>query len=139
MSPMKVQKLMYYLNGWLLAIHGKSAVKEPFEAWPFGPVVEDVYHALKPYGSSCVNKYIKVFDPNLSEYKSYVVNRENKDFYDVLDLTWEKYIGFSALQLSAMTHATGSPWDEARKQNQDIISSDSIRRYFVGLAKRKPA
>jgi uncharacterized phage-associated protein len=138
MSPMKIQKLMYYVNGWQLAIHGIQAVKEPFEAWPFGPVVSGVYHQLKSYGSLCVDKYLKEFDRNENTYKSFVVRRDDKDFYEVLDLTWEKYIGISALQLSAMTHAPGSPWDEARKQSQDIISADSIRKYFVGLAKGKP-
>jgi uncharacterized phage-associated protein len=135
MSPMKVQKLLFYLNGWHLAVHGKPALDTPFEAWDYGPVVPTIYRDLREYGRGNVTSYLKDIDWEGTGSKAYVVSADCKDFHDILDLTWEKYIGFNALQLSAMTHQPGSPWDQARKLGLEAIPDDVTRDYFVKLAR----
>lgn len=134
LSPMKVQKLLFFLNGWHLAVEGSAAIDTPFEAWPYGPVVPAIYHELKEFRGQPVSKYIK--DPawDRSEAKAYVVNQTCKSFYEVLDLTWEKYIGFSALQLSAMTHDDGTPWAITSSAGGGPISDAVTKDYFVSLA-----
>lgn len=37
-SPMKLQKLVYLLHGWNLAIAEEPAIDSQFLAWPYGPV-----------------------------------------------------------------------------------------------------
>jgi uncharacterized phage-associated protein len=134
MSPMKIQKLLFYLNGWHLAVHGQPAIDTPFEPWDYGPVVPTVYRELRDYGRGNVTSYIKDMDWKGTGAKAYVISDDCKDFQEILDLTWEKYIGFNALQLSAMTHQPGSPWDLARKAGLNAIPDDVTRDYFVGLA-----
>jgi len=134
MSPMKIQKLMFYLNGWHLAMHGTKAIDVSFEPWKFGPVVPLIYDDLKCFGSANVNRYIPEHDPISGETKPFVVSSSCADFYEVLDIAWEKYIGINAVNLSAMTHAPGSPWDLAIKAGLSEIPEDTTRSYFERLA-----
>lgn len=135
MTPMKVQKLLFYLNGWHLAVTGKPAVAEPFRVWKFGPVLQSVYHDLKHFGGGPVTEYIKEFDPRSEAFKSFVIGDSAKAFYEILDLTWEKYIGIEATRLSAMTHAPDSPWATAKREGNSVIDNDTIKSYFIGLAR----
>jgi len=135
MSPMKIQKLMFYLNGWHLAINGTPAIDIPFEPWKYGPVVPLIYDDLKRYQSCNVTNYIDEHDPQTGSFKPFVVAEQCSDFYEVLDLTWEKYIGIDAIQLSAMTHEPGSPWEKALNCGLSEIPEKLTQEYFVNLAK----
>ena len=42
-SPLRLQKLLYYCQGWSLALLGRPLFRQPIEAWMNGPVVKDVY------------------------------------------------------------------------------------------------
>lgn len=134
LTPMKVQKLVWFLNGWHLAITGAPSITQPFEAWQYGPVVSSIYHGLKKYGSSPVTDYLKDYDPTTSTFIAYVPAVEDTKFAEILDLTWEKYIGIDAIGLSAMTHAPGSPWYVAKQHGQSNIDNTLIKNYFIGLA-----
>jgi uncharacterized phage-associated protein len=51
-SPMKLQKLIYYAHAWHLAFLGQPLIKEEVQAWKFGPVIPDVYFEFKECGNS---------------------------------------------------------------------------------------
>ena len=42
-TTMKLQKLLYYCQGWHLAWEGVPLFEEPIEAWANGPVVPSIY------------------------------------------------------------------------------------------------
>lgn len=130
MSPMKAQKILFYVHGWHLATRGEPAIDKPFEVWQYGPVVEEVYSALKKYKGGPITGYI----PEDSTGKPLVIHSECEDIYTSIDIAWEKYIGIPAVNLSAMTHEPGSPWDLAKNRGLNIIPNDTIREYFVRLA-----
>jgi uncharacterized phage-associated protein len=131
MTPMKAQKLLFFTHGWHLATTGLPAIDKAFEAWQYGPVVDQLYHDLKRFGSGRITDYVKdeIDDSPL------VISPFYKEFYEVLDIVWEKYIGFDAITLSTMTHYQGTPWSIARAAGSSVISNDLIRDYFVGQAK----
>ena len=131
MSPMKAQKMLFYTHGWHLATTGVAAIADPFEVWQYGPVVDRIYKDLKKFGGRSISSYIKDEAGN-----AYVVNSDCADIYESIDIAWEKYIGIGAVNLSAMTHEPGSPWDVARQGGQPLISNDLIRDYFVRQARR---
>src|ERR1700678_4090164 len=58
LSPMKVQKLVYFAHGWFLAFTGKPLINEPIEAWQFGPVIPSLYHSLKGYGTKEITELL---------------------------------------------------------------------------------
>ena len=134
LTPMKLQKLAFFLHGWMLATTGRPAIKEPFRAWTYGPVVPTLYDRLKGYGSGRITQYLQDVDATTQESKALVVSDADTEFQRALDLTWEKYIGISALSLSAMTHERNSPWDIARRVGPGAeISNDLIQSHFVGM------
>src|SRR5829696_6466136 len=53
-SNLKLQKLVYYAQGFHLTTKGRPLFKENIEAWVHGPVVPELYHAFKDCGSSAI-------------------------------------------------------------------------------------
>jgi uncharacterized phage-associated protein len=133
--PLKMQKLMYFLHGWGLATSGEPVVGEQFEAWPYGPVLSSVYQEFKGYGSDPITEYACEFDPESGEEKRLMVSPNNAAFQSLLDSVWNKYKIFSGPQLSAMTHAEGTPLKEVRDAGMTYIPNEKINEYFTKLAR----
>ena len=51
-SNLKLQKLLYYAQGCVLAITGNILFNDDIEAWEHGPVVPTIYHLYKTFGRS---------------------------------------------------------------------------------------
>lgn len=96
-SNLKVQKLLYYAQGFHLAVYDAQLFPEAIKAWAHGPVVPQVYHAYKEYGS----RSITVEQVNLEEYGA----KER----ELLDEVWSVYGQFTASKLETMTH-NEPPW-----------------------------
>jgi uncharacterized phage-associated protein len=135
MTRVKMQKMLFFLNGWHLAITGSPCIDRAFDVWKYGPVVPSVYYGLKQFRGGPITGYLMDYDPLSESFKSYVVPESQHQFYEILDLTWEKYIGIDAARLSTMSHAPDSPWATAVKNGSRIIRNDIIRAYFIGLAR----
>ena len=43
-GDVKIHKLLYYCQGWHLALTGRRLFRETIEAWTNGPVVADLWH-----------------------------------------------------------------------------------------------
>ncbi|PJC38576.1 hypothetical protein CO044_04190 [Candidatus Peregrinibacteria bacterium CG_4_9_14_0_2_um_filter_38_9] len=46
-TPLKMQKLLYYVYVWVLIKKGNCMFDEKFQAWPRGPVLPSLYKKLK--------------------------------------------------------------------------------------------
>src|ERR1700740_211534 len=63
MTHLKLQKLLYYAQGFYLAMHaGGSFFAEPIEAWDHVPVVPQIYQAFKHYANNPLGRP-EDFDP----------------------------------------------------------------------------
>ena len=38
---MQVLKLVYYCHAWMLGLYGRPLIRQPIEAWRYGPVVPE--------------------------------------------------------------------------------------------------
>ena len=63
LSNMKLQKLLYYAQGLHLALGFGPLFDDEIQAWTYGPVVADVYHEYKEYGSGGISP-TEDFDPD---------------------------------------------------------------------------
>ncbi len=135
-DQLKIQKLVYCLNGWNLAIRGEPIVGELFEAWPYGPVLSSLYHEFKHSGRSPIQQYAKDIDPHTGEDKIMMVNLHDIYFSEIFDAVWNKYKELNGLQLSALTHAEGTPWMTSRKSNKNYLDTEEIKQHFIKLARR---
>ena len=147
-TPMKMQKLVYYAHGWHLGITGEPLINEQIECWPYGPVVRSLFHAFKPFDSAPITaKATKLRARKLGEPSSGIFRtitpliNKDADALETIDAAWNSYKGFSPIRLSNMTHAEGEPWrtvfDEWKGQppRGTDIPSDVIRDYFKAKLK----
>ena len=134
-DQLKIQKLVYCMHGWNLAVNGEPLVGEFFEAWPYGPVLSSLYHEFKSSKKNRIEDYASDIDPSTGEERALMVAPSVSDFYELFDKVWSRYKGFSGIQLSALTHAPGTPWSLARARRDDYLSNDEIRNHFIELTK----
>jgi uncharacterized phage-associated protein len=138
LDPMKLQKLVYFAHGWHLAIEDAPLVRQHFEAWQFGPVIPDLYRALKDYGGGDVTRFASRFDPITSRWIAPRIPSDGPEAQSALDLVrdvWDVYGPYSAIKLSNATHMDGTPWAkwyDPAKQHVVIPDSD-IKAYFDSL------
>ncbi len=133
-SPLKIQKLVYYAYVWFLVNKNKKLFNEKIEAWPNGPVIPSLYKQLKRYGSSPINveEFTKVKDEN--EYNN-LTNLIPKNVRDLLDKVYSKYMTLTPFELVMLTHSE-KPWKEARKgllptqkSNNEIQDKDILFQF----------
>lgn len=130
-SPMKLQKLVYCLHGWHLAITGEPAIDKQFGAWQYGPVQNELYHTFKQFRDRPISEYATTWIDG--EERAFVVPEKDTEFHRILDAVSKKYVPFSALQLSALTHQPGTPWSKTISEGGGLISNEEIKKHFQAI------
>lgn len=120
-TPMQLIKLVYLSHGWMLGLYNKPLVKEEIEAWQYGPVIPELYQAIKHYRSHPVQN-VECEDTELDDYSQ-----------DIIQQVYEKYGDFSGVYLSILTHEKGSPWDITWNSGKRVISNDLIAFFYQKL------
>ena len=116
-SNLKLQKLVYYAQGFALAIFERTLFDDMIEAWQHGPVVPGLYHHFKTFGSGAIETPDEFNPESLSA-----------DEQGLLDEVYDVYGQFSAWKLRNMTHDE-PPWKDAAKTGS-FISQQSMAEYF---------
>lgn len=116
-SNLKLQKLLYYAQGFHLALYDTPLFPEPIEAWNHGPVVPEVYHRYKEFASRALPR------PDGFDAAKY-----SDDITGFLEEVYSVYGQFSAWKLRQMTHEE-PPWMEAFAF-RGVISHDSMNKFF---------
>jgi len=120
---LRLQKLLYYAQGWHLAATGTPLFPDRIEAWKHGPVVRSVYPVFKEY---------RLAIPPTQGSEPAELSARDRDFIRSI---WERYAEFSATALRNMTHRE-SPWLEARagstrdESRNAEITQETMRAFF---------
>lgn len=120
-SNLKLQKLCYYAAGVVAAARQNDdypLFSERIEAWQHGPVVPDLYHKFKVYGSDGIPPMV---EGDFSE----IQERDRA----VLDDVYNYYGQYSAWKLRNMTHDE-APWLNAYEQPDGTITTAALREFF---------
>lgn len=122
LSNLKLQKLLYYAQGYHLAIARRALFGDAIQAWSHGPVVKDVYHQFKRFGSGDVE-----LEPG-DAFDWDHVDPETTQF--LMDI-WDKFGGIAAWRLRNMTHAE-APWREHFEEGSKNVEIplDTLERHF---------
>ena len=132
LSPMQIQKLVYFAHGWHLGIFDKPLITDRVEAWDYGPVIPSLYQAFKKYGSDVIRQ---------GEYLpgSQRVDPDDERAIVLLRRIWEVYGGKTGLELSSLTHVTDGPWLTTRLKEMGqsgriprgiVIPNKVLKNYF---------
>ena len=119
-SNLKLQKLLYFVQAQFFIEYGKPCFGNKIEAWSFGPVVPDVYHTYKIYGSLDITKLedgINIDD--ISDEHKETINSVSETFSDT-----------PVYEMVDITHHQ-TPWMRAkRNQFSNEITNESIQQFF---------
>lgn len=121
-TNLKLQKILYYIQGYSFKFCNEAAFPEAIYKWPYGPVVPEVYFEYSHLGAKVI--------PGLSDDLSNSVMdciKCNKELKSVLDKVINGSYELNATTMVGMTHKE-DPWKNA--QDSGIISTTSIRLYF---------
>lgn len=127
LTPMQLVKLTYISHGWSLALRNKDLFRNRIEAWQYGPVIPDLYHATKNYGRNPI-PLSAVGDP-----AEIMISKDDRDF---LEDVFDKYGHLDGIALSYITHREGTPWTQVYKPGilNIEISDDLIVQHYRDLA-----
>lgn len=127
-TPLALQKLLYFIQSESYVLYDKPMFKDNALAWVHGPVYEGVYNLFKDFTYNPIN------DPRfamLSNRPKVLSDDEKK----VIDLVLDTYGMYSGKVLEEITHIE-YPWVNARKgldeneRSSIVIDKENIRDYY---------
>lgn len=120
MTNMKLQKMLYYQQGFHLAYFGTPLFNEDIEAWMYGPVVPSIYEEYKSNGRNGI-------EPNRELAFSFEQKKELALFNEVCKV----YGAYSAIGLMNMTHEE-MPWKSTPTGEGEghVIAKEKMQSFF---------
>ena len=133
-TPLALQKLLYYIQGVYSAVSGKFMFSETCEAWRHGPVYRNVYNLFRDF------KFNPIDDDRFAVLrdKKELLSENERHAADLVLGTFGRY-GGKALELIACKE---DPWVKAREgygpdeSSGAEISNESIKEYFASVNRK---
>ncbi|MEC4559082.1 MAG: type II toxin-antitoxin system antitoxin SocA domain-containing protein ['Conium maculatum' witches'-broom phytoplasma] len=95
LTPMKLQKIIFYIFSKYLVEYKKPLFNDNYEAWQYGPVNLELYLQLKKYYNQIVDHPIEGGEHT----------KLQSEHIEVIDYIMNKYGSMSASQLVDKTHS----------------------------------
>ena len=124
-SNLKLQKILYFVQAEFLVStpNNRPCFKDRIEAWDFGPVIPNVYHQYKFFGSSIIPSGI---NDALAPYFEEI----SLDDQVMIDSIVDNASRYTTSQLVQITH-NQAPWKNAyRRGFNNEITNKAILDYF---------
>lgn len=115
-TNLKLQKLLYYAQGFHLALYAKPLFNEQIKAWQHGPVVTEIYSNYKKYRTNILPQ------PDDFEMEQY-----DSETRELLDEIYEVYGQYTAPTLMRFTHKE-PPWTGTVINEE--ITHPLMKKYF---------
>jgi len=135
-NQLKLQKLVYYCDGWHLAYFEQPLINEDFEAWVHGPVVRSMWDHYKSLSNILSDIRLKSeYSDKIRNYINQVLNQQQ---IELLGDVIKEYGDKSSYHLEALSHSE-LPWREARngysqsERSEAVISKDTMKNYYQSL------
>ncbi|MCG8465499.1 MAG: DUF4065 domain-containing protein [Xanthomonadales bacterium] len=127
LTPLQLMKLVYVSHGWALAMLGQGLFEDRIEAWKYGPVIPELYQAIKAYGRDPIP---------LGNIQSDSNNKVPEHIKSFLRSVYKSYGHLSGIDLSNLTHLPGTPWEKVYEQgtrNAQIYDEAIMQHYRILL------
>ncbi|MGD6873000.1 Panacea domain-containing protein [Sutcliffiella horikoshii] len=137
-THLKLQKLLYLFYCEYIKKYKDRPFKEDFYAWPYGPVIKEVYEKYKIYGREILEQE----DDNIQidKEKSFILSVSSRftktpmhhKVVDVLKEVIEEYGELDAFTLVEITHMENGPWDKIFNEGAGkdrVIPADIIKEH----------
>lgn len=117
MSNMRLQKMLYYQQGFHLAVFDTPLFDEDIEAWMYGPVVPSVYEKYESCGRNGI-------EPDMTSEFSLP-----KDELELFANVYDVYGRYSTYGLMRLTHEE-DPWKSTPTGKGNVIAKSKLKEYF---------
>ncbi|RSI20648.1 DUF4065 domain-containing protein [Streptococcus sanguinis] len=130
-TPLALQKLLYYVQGFYFAFKGTFLFDSDCESWVHGPVYRDIYFKFQEFGRN----------PIAIEDKIDVKNRLTIFEISLLDSIVKNLSVYNGKVLEQFTHDE-APWLDARgdlkedEPSNQIISKETIGDFFTKIKEK---
>jgi uncharacterized phage-associated protein len=135
-NQLKLQKLVYYSEGWHLAYFERPLITEDFEAWVHGPAVRSLWDHYKGRGNFLTTFNLRL--PYAEKIHSLLNQVLNPEQIELIGDVIKEYGDKSAYHLESLSH-NELPWREARngcaqsERSETIISKETMKKYYQSL------
>jgi uncharacterized phage-associated protein len=130
-SPLKLQKLLYYCQAWHFTIFDKTLFNERIEAWAHGPVVPSQFKRFS---------HLRMCDNILANPVQMGKVDLEKEAEELLDEVIDIYGQHTAYYLEQLTHKE-RPWKETRGNIEPYLKSNKeiplilMKEYYSSVNK----
>lgn len=121
-TPMKLQKLLFFVTCLYQRYTGRRLLTESFQPWQYGPVCRSVYDEFKGFGGKPITRYAQ---DALGKVTA-VDESSSPSLRKALNLVWENMGDLSAVKLSRVTHRNNSAWAQAVTEHKTFISNRAM-------------
>lgn len=129
-TPMKLQKMLYFVYRDYLKKTNKCIFNDRFETWKYGPVIPEVYDTFKKYKARPIKKFH--YEPDGKTALGVELSKA-PIFEEVFNDVWDKCKGLSGTYLSNLTHKDGSAWKKAFEEGRIYLSDDDILKEEISI------
>ncbi|MBR2123883.1 MAG: DUF4065 domain-containing protein [Acetobacter sp.] len=136
-DQMKLQKLVYYAQAWFLALKQRPLFEEDIEAWPWGPVIRDIYIQTQGYGRNPVVRKLSQLQPKNNDpldchFDMHIPKGVSERLKAFIRKVWDVHKNYTGIQLSNSTHAEGEPWSIVSEKYQgDLRQKPTIPNALI--------
>lgn len=134
-TPMKLQKLVYFANAWNLYINEEPLVQERFYKWKYGPVIQALWSEFRDYGRDPITSFgTRPSRSDPDRYIAPVVPDGDEDTWRLLKKVWREYGHMNGIDLSALSHHRLGAWAKADDEGplDDADIADEIHSIHQG-------
>jgi uncharacterized phage-associated protein len=131
-TPLALQKLLYYVQGFSLVFQENAIFNEDCEAWVHGPVFRQVYFEYRDCGYHSILR-----DIDMAAVENTLSEREK----ELVDSIIGSFGCYSGSVLEAMTHSE-HPWIETRngldwdEKCDRVIEKELMKRFFSQIKEK---
>ncbi len=133
-TPLTMQKLLYFMQGIYSALYGRPIFAEDCRAWIHGPVYPEVYDLFRDF------KYNPIDDARFALLEG-TEDALTDDERRVMDLVVNTFGIYSGKVLEKITH-NEAPWVEARKgygdgiPSSEIVPKERMMKYYMAVNRK---
>lgn len=121
-TPMKLQKILYFIASEYQKRTHKTLIAEPFQTWAYGPVLRSVYDKFRPFSKAPIRRYARDAQGN-----AFVIDEDSDlELKHSIDHVWQAAKNMNAVDLSELTRLEGSAWDNAFQEDRPILDPEEV-------------
>ena len=118
-TPMKLQKLMFFTACLYQRHTRRRLLTESFQPWKSGPACGAVYGEFASFGGNPIAEYAKdaIGDAYAAD------ERSSPELKQAIDTVWDHMKNLPAVTLSRITHLSGSAWSKAVENKSRFVGN----------------